>query len=554
MGKLSLKLANPTVKSLLVKQQYSEAITLLEKVCHTLGGSEEWIEFLGLLEEMPETYLLESVDAAELYAKALKWLKKNEALLVWASRVVKKHGVEKAASVQSEWASGLIVAQQYNEARLLLSEALPHLSNEALGTAWARLGYTLFYINEPVGVWRQAFASAYSLLQGGELGRALLNEGYCLAKSGQHAECQGVWLEALGYFHGNPYFQTWVRYQLGTSNLRNLEPEAERHFLEAVNLTKNPKAAELRVAVLNGLAASRRVLGEWDRAESSYHEALRLEGDSHDRNTSYLGLARTQRLSGRPSQALETIELALQDESIEPPMLYVARSMAYLSLSQPTQAASALASAGEIEADSDRWLWRIAKAELCRQQGQAEEAVALLEGLPLHTLHAREEVRQWPKLFELVQQAGRQIPLPLEYPSQTTVEVKALGLLEVFINGRPLALAPLNLTGELLVFLLEHGGQASSEQIVAALWPDCTAAEKRKTLNGLARDLRRVLGWPASLRALRGAFGLDPGTLWVYDVAQARAEKRVHKTFLDGNYKEWALEVNEELEAFREQR
>jgi tetratricopeptide (TPR) repeat protein len=551
MAKVSLATLKPTIELLLERQQYSEAVIRLEKVHHTLSGWEEWQEFLEFFEAMPPAYLLESVEAAELFAKALKWLGRNEALLEWAARVVEHHGVIKASAVQSEWASGLIILQKYDQARLLLNAAIPHLSGEALGTAWSRMGYSLYNLGEPVALWREAYASARLFLSGEELGRALLNEGYCLANSGLEAECRGVWHEALAYFRTNPYFQAWTRLQLGISCLRRLEPDAERHFLEATHLTRNPKAAELRAAVLNGLGAYRRVKGEWSRAVAAYQQALRTKPNGHDRTQAIVGIARTQRLAGRTTEALGTIEPALRDESLKLPLLYLARALAYLALAQPADAQTALTQAGEIKAESDHWLWRIARAELCRQQGQPEEAVTLLEGLPLHTLHAREEVPQWPGLFDLLRRAGKEVPLPLDYQEQLVVEVQALGVLQVRINGRSVYLASVSRTAELLVLLLESGLQASSEQLVAALWPGQGLSEKRKALWQLAADLRGVLGWNDSVRLLDGAYALDPEARWVYDVDQARARKRVRGAFFEGVYSNWALEVDRELEVYR---
>ena len=125
-------------------------------------------------------------------------------------------------------------------------------------------------------------------------------------------------------------------------------------FIEGVRLTKNPKAASMRASILNSLGASRRVLGEWSRAEFAYHHALQVAIDLSDRQQSHLGLARTLRLSGRPAEALETLELALHIYDTETPIVNVAKSMAFLALNDSVRAKIALEKAGRLVSVSDQ--------------------------------------------------------------------------------------------------------------------------------------------------------------------------------------------------------
>jgi tetratricopeptide (TPR) repeat protein len=399
--------------------------------------------------------------------------------------------------------------------------------------------------------WRDAFQNARESLSGVELGRVLLNEGGCLSESNQRAEARTTWLEALPHFKSHPKLLAWTRYNLGISALQDLEPEAEHHFLEAVSLTKNPKAAEMRSAVFRGLGASRRVFGEWDRAEFAYRQAVQTATALDDREEAHIGLARTLRLAGRPSKALETLELALHIYDTETPIVNIGRALAFLALNDTTHAKTALEKVGTLVSVSDQWLYRIASAELARREGRLTDAVGLLEGLPVHSLHPREEVRQWSKLFELLALADKPVPLPLEYLTRMVVRVQAAGALRVAVNGRGVQLVPTHRPGELLVFLLENDGVASLDQIRDALYPDAVEAKDKertqKSIWKLVDALRHALGWESAVLSLRGAYQLDPNVTWDYDIRHAREAGRFKGEFLKGVYSNWAIETGQLL-------
>jgi tetratricopeptide (TPR) repeat protein len=551
MAKIRLAEAKVSFELLLKQQQYSGAVDILGRAMPEFGDPKGLAEMLGLLERIPEAYRCSDARAALLYAKTLRVSGAGQATVAWGSRVATTLG-EAAAVVQVEAAGALNGLKRYAEARALLEGAIPLVSGEALGLAWSRLGYALFNLGEPPQTWRGAFDSARVLLKGEELGRMLINAGYCCTLAGWLTEAQSAYLEALAAFRHNPYFQALARYNLGMNALRELQPDTERHFLEAVRLTHDPRATALRPAVLNGLGAYRRALGEWSRAETAYREALRLPPSSNEREISYFGLARTQCLAGRAMDALETLEVAKQEPTLEPQMIYLAQALASLALGQVDRAKVALAKTGSAPSEILHWLWQIARAELARLEGRPQEAVALLEDLPLHTLHAREEVRQWPALFELVHGAGKEVPQPLEYPPQTVVQVQALGMLRVSVNGRPVPLAPLGRAAELFGMLLHQGERVPTEKLVDMLWPGSTVATKRQALWQLVKEVRGALGWTDSVQSVRKGYELDSRVIWDYDVAQARAAGKVKGVFLDGLYSDWVLGVNEELEAYRD--
>jgi tetratricopeptide (TPR) repeat protein len=367
--------------------------------------------------------------------------------------------------------------------------------------------------------------------------------------SGQESKAHDVWLEALACFKNNAYFSAWIRYNLATTGLNNLDPQSERHLLAALHNTKKASAQGVQSPVWSGLARFRCLSGDWKRAEFAYLQSLNSAIGPADKQIAYRGLVTTYYLSGQQDKALETLEEALQEPGMAHFLLFVLQAKAYLKCGQIDKARAVLERVGTPNFEMERWEWRIAQAELARSQDHLDEAVALLEGLPLHTLHAREEVRLFPKLFALLEASGREIPKPLDYIEQTKVQVSAQGVLHVWVNNRPVEIVPTGRVGELLVYLLEQGGQTSLEHIAAAIYPEVfEAAKRRKLIWKLVNGLREALGWEDSVVALRGAYQLDPSALWHYDIAQARAKGEFAGEFLAGVYSQWVIEVGQELQ------
>ncbi len=528
--------------------QFERVVKLLNVAILSFDDPMDWSLLLKLLKRISNNTRIELLQVSLLYAKALVKNLYFEELFDFCDHVLLQHGKTRVASIQVQKATALYQNHQYYQAQDIIQSSLPYLQSSELGFALGQLGLALFQLNKP---WQDAFYKARGLLTGVELGRALLNEGGCLSESNQRAEARTTWLEALPHFKSHPKLLAWTRYNLGISALQDLEPEAEHHFLEAVSLTKNPKAAEMRSTVFRGLGASRRVFGEWDRAEFAYRQAVQTATALDDREEAYIGLARTLRLSGRPIQALETLELALHIYDTETPIVNIGRALAFLVLNDTTHAKTALEKVGMLVSVSDQWLFRIASAELARREGHLTDAVGLLEGLPVHSLHPREEVRQWAKLFELLALADKPVPLPLEYVTRMVVRVQAQGALRVAVNGRGVQLVPTHRPGELLVFLLENDGVASLDQIRDALYPDAVDGKDKertqKSIWKLVDALRHALGWESAVLSLRGAYQLDPNVTWDYDIAQAREAGRFKGEFLKGVYSNWAIETGQLL-------
>jgi tetratricopeptide (TPR) repeat protein len=533
---------------LLNQKHFEQVAQLLEQVLPSIQSHSDCSMLLEVLQNIPEPVRIESSGVASIYVKALALNQLPTELLAFSDLVITIHGNSTASGVRLERAGALLSLSRYLEAKETLEQILPLLERERLGIAWMRLGLCFFYLGE---AWMIAFQQARGLLKGADLGRSLLNEAYCLAESHRGFEARNVWLEALPLFQSTPNMLAWTRYNLGISALRDLEYGAERHFLEARRLTKNPQFALMRALVLNGLAASRRVLGEWTRAEATYREALLVARDSHDREDSFTGLARTLRLAGRVSDALETLEFALHDQTINHDLVQVSRATVFLAMGQNQSAREALSHVGQLVSTSDQWLEKIARAELARRDGQIQTAVEVLEGLPVNTLHAREEAKCFPELMQLLAAANKPMPKPLEYIKGVTVSVVAQGVLSVRVNDRPIPIAPTGRAGELLVYLLEQNGTATVDMMIDALFSS-VGIPNRKNARGLiwrwVKTLRQAFGWESSVMSLRAAYQLDPNVTWQYDIKEARASRSFQGEFLKGVYSDWAIEVGRSLE------
>jgi tetratricopeptide (TPR) repeat protein len=533
---------------LLEPSDHDRMVRVLELAFPSVRSAMEWQQALTFLERIPLNQRIESVALAAAHAHVLNKNLLCDQTLVFVAMVLMRHDMTVAACVRLESGGALLHLRRFEEARKTLTEVIADLNNQPLGIAHHWLGLVLFNLKES---WRQSFVQARGLLTGLLLGRSLLDEGYCLSDGGFSSEARSVWLEALPLFRSHPKMLAWVRYNLGITALRDLDPEAERHFLEADRLTKKQQAKALRPAVLNGFASSRRIRGEWSRAEFTYRASLEIAKDLDDRRGAYIGLTRTLSLTGRYTEAFEVLENALSEPDLEKELLRVVGAANHLALQQPRQARHLLEQVGELVSEYDRWLERIIRAELARQEGNPSEALQWLTGIPVGIVYAREEVRRWPELFTLAKANGMSVPAPLEYGEGTVIRVQAKGVLHVWVNDRNVPISPTGRAGELLVFLLEHDGEAPLDVILDAFYPNATDAEARSRARKMiwehASALRVALGWQGALIALRGAYQLDPSAQWQYDIRDSRTARSFSGEFLAGVYSEWVLEVGQEL-------
>jgi tetratricopeptide (TPR) repeat protein len=549
MAKKSPQWETP-IKTLIHEGHFEDVARIMQSLFSRIQAFEDWAKLFDLMGQIPDQVKFNSAIVAATHAEILVRNLKYDLSLNFTAKILDRFEGENRAKIFFAHSAGLYTKNDFQGSLDALNESLLFLTGESRGRALGKLGLTQFQLRNP---WEISFKEAMNILTGRNLGLLYLNYGYCLEESRRGQESRAILTEALSLLKRDPYSLAWIRYNLGTSCLRDLEiVEAERHFLEGERLSLNPKSFSMRSSILSGLASVRRTRGEWPRAEFTYREAFRTATDSFDRVFALTGLTRTFLLSNRFSEANETLELELHPEDANDPNIQIVRALVFLHLNDAVRAKLALESINVPVVGTYQWLERIARAELARRDGLLDAVVALLEGLPVQTLHAREEVRLWPELFALLQAAGKPVPLPLEYVGRMLVRVTATGILRVTVNDRSVPIPPVGRAGELLVFLLEQGGGASLEAIREALFPEAldSAAVRRasKTVWFHAENLRKAFGWAGSVQALGGAYQLDPDVTWQYDVAEARERGAFRGEFLKGVYSEWALDVGRELE------
>jgi tetratricopeptide (TPR) repeat protein len=520
------------------------AIPNLALLQRHLQSPEDYLKVLRLLDRFPIDDVLLLSEFRRIFAGILGGANQFERLQTLARETFEQIGEVASAPVFLEYARGLQAQHRHAEACEVLTHIQPLLHGEMRGRCWVNLAWSRFELKQP---WEDAFSQGLPLLTGLEKARALINLGYFQSESGRPSEARLSWRTALPLVRHRASTTAHIRFNLGVSAQSELLPEAEEHFLSLEHLTRTPALRFRRAEALNGLGLHRRSLGEWTRASSAYNEALLFARETTDRRISLNGLARVHYLSGHPARALEVLEDALSDPTLDRSALLVTRALVLLALGDEHGASASLIAADGLHLDSVRWLAAIAEAEGLRRAGRADEAVARLDDLPVHGLHAREEAAMHPTLMRLLEDHGRVAPQPLSYPARTVVRVQARGALRVFVNARGVNIGAVGRVGELLVFLLEQGGSAGTEVIGGALYPEATRAAARKNVWALVKLLRRALGWEGSVLALRGAYQLDPSVTWEYDVAEARARGEFNGAFLSGVYSDWVLDVERDL-------
>lgn len=505
---------------------------------------------LDMLEVVPESVRQENPAWALLKARLLCNTRRPKALLAFTSGALKrKHLDSPALRVLHGWA--LVQMEQGAEGLAFAEAALAGLPESETGFAWR----TVAEARSGLGMagWREAFEEARSRLAGRALGTCLIAFGYGLDRHGEAVAARRVWLEALGLMKKDPYYTAWIHQELGRSYLRELHPEAEWHMLEVQRAARKPGAAAFAAGAALGVGLVRRVLGEWSRAEASYREALRLAVEPFDRQQALRGLGHTLRLAGQPSRALEPLLEATQcwpsERETGRSWVFADVAAAQAQLGDVVGALEALERTGEVH-DEDLERTLIVRAELARHKQDANAALKALRGVRFGTLWAREERACFAELFKLGDALGLGLPETLPRPNGLRVQVNALGVLRVRVNGRDVPIKPVSRTGELLVLLLERGGSDTVEHLLDALYPNVDRSVqrlKKQALSWLVRDLRDVLGWEGSVQALGGAYRLDPEAHWDYDAAQARSRGEKPRGFLEGVYTDWARQTEREL-------
>jgi tetratricopeptide (TPR) repeat protein len=545
VAKNPVKDLEQSVLLLLQEAMHNQALLVLRSGLKHIQTQQDHECFAALLEQFPATIKTTSQEHRRLCIYALGAQQKYPEMQQYLE--TQQHlAPQDFAELRLEYALCLADQRLFAQATQMLYSLTDHLENEALGRALAGLGYCCFEQKQP---WELHFVRCQTWLRGLALARALVNYGYCLYQDGQLHKARSLWTQAL------PLVKDRIKttaHLLGNLALVNQElfdiEAAEAHYLQLERLSRKPQAAMHRANAWRGIANMRRFQGEWARAESAYQKALELATDDFDRSAAHRGLARLHLLSGRAGKALELLEYALSEFPEYSDALQGAKARTLLALGNQNEAKALLDGLPARHNYTDHWLLEMSRAEIARREGQFETALNHLAKLPLETFLVREEAMRFPELMALLESRGQKTPEPLRYHKNLVVQVKATGVLQVFVNQRQLHIPPTGKVAELLVFLLEHGGSASSEQICDALYPDSEFNQAKKNLWNIADVLEKTLGWENSIKNLRNAYRLDPTADWQYDIAKARAKKQAVPEFLAGIYSEWALEVAARLE------
>jgi tetratricopeptide (TPR) repeat protein len=534
-----------SVVILLEAAMYTQALQVLQNgLKHTQTQSDYQI-FVQLLLQFPNSIQTSTQAFRRLYIHLLCVQQKYPEI----RNYLENHPdltPQNYAELQLEYALCLADQRMFAEAAEILNAIVLVLEHEPLGQALAGLGYCQFEQNQS---WEEHFIQCKPLLHGLLLARALINYGYCLFEDGQLEKARNLWTEALPLVKSRVKTTAHVLGNLALVNQELFEIElAENYYLQLERLSHKPEASIHRTKALRGIASTRQIQGEWSRAESALLLSLNYAKDAFDKSAAYRGLARVYLLSGRTAKALELLEFAHLEVPEYTDTFKAKKARVLLALGNHAQAKVLLESLPTLHKYTDHWQLEFTRAEIARWEGQFEQALSHLSNLPLKTFLVREEAMCFPELMALLESRGLQIPEPLRYYKNLHIEVRASGVLEVFVNQRQLYIPPTSRVAELLVFLLEHGGKASTEQICDALYPNVELAQAKKSLWNIANVLHKTLGWEKSIKNLRGAYQLDPVAHWQYDIAEARQRKQTVDNFFTGVYSDWALEVGVILE------
>ncbi|WP_272975795.1 tetratricopeptide repeat protein [Deinococcus geothermalis] len=538
-----------SVTALLAEGRADLALRTLTLAADTAISSGEFAPLLDLLGRLPAA-VRDSAAGVRLHLRLLGSLRQHERTLevIQAARTI---GLDAPfLQVFAGWA--LSQQERFAEAQVALAPALHReadLTPLEQTLAWRVQARAL--AAQGLAGWREAYARARQCAQGRPLALVWLEEGATLGRQGAVGEALAAYAQALPLVERDSYYRALTLHNMGLVCLRACRfEEAEAYFQRVRQVGRG--AAAFQARALCGEAAVRRALGEWERAESAYRAAAQLEADDDDRQQAWRGLGHTLRLAGRPLSALEWLTRAAGavpgERQTGLSWVFVDLAAAHAALGDHAAAQAALARTGPLAGeDADRAC--IVRAELARQAGDPEVALALLRPLSRQSLWLREEAHAFPELFALLEREGQDLPEALPRPARPQVTVRAAGPLEVRVNGRPVPLAPTSLAGVLLVALLEAGGQASTGQLALAVSEREDRRERhgKQAVSRLARELRRALGWDGSVRAGSGAYFLDPGAEWTYDVHDLRAAGQPVEAFLSGVTLPWVLDRETEL-------
>ncbi|MFN3266590.1 MAG: tetratricopeptide repeat protein [Deinococcales bacterium] len=500
---------------LLAKQKNWKAV--LRTVQKALAQSKALHHYQALgtvLAQVPLNVLAESPDVA-LWFQVLEFGKNAKTLLALYSSLP-EHERQRYADVAA-WA-------YWHKRQVKWAEAL--LEQQDSGLAWRLRGQ----LSVGKAGWQGCFEAAIERLQGRALGICYMEFGDALFAMQDLSRARSQYTLACHILKHDRYYSARIRCKLGLVALELGLTEAETHFLVARQQSQHPEASCFAARAWAGLGAVWRSYGEYDRAAYAYQRAIQKKPEPDDHIDLLCGLAQTWRCTGELNKALEALHEALGGSSgTKTTKIHVLLAATHLQNGEVAQAQPWLKNLEQPKGETALRL-TVLQAEQKRLAGEVRAARALLEQLPLERGCIQEEQRCFASLFQV-----KTVQIPLK-----KIEVRALGALEVRVNGRLLWLEPTSRAAELLVYLLEHAGQASSEAICHAFYPRATQVRNtEKTLWRIAQQLRDAFAWDSSIKNVGKAYVLDHCILQYYDARNATDKSRL----LEGVHSDWLRRV-----------
>jgi tetratricopeptide (TPR) repeat protein len=397
--------------------------------------------------------------------------------------------------------------------------------------------------------WQEAFGRACENLTESSLGRCQIDWGHALEQNGKHLEARSRWAKALHTLQVDPYYAAIIYYNIGVSCLKLGSPEAEQAFYNMRQTAQRFEAAEFKARAQCGLAASRRALGELERALYTYQIAQKIKSDTDDQRQVLRGIGHTRRLLGQYTQALSDLEKATQitEQDLETQTSWVYADIAalHVQLGNIQRAREALTRTGDLSRrEEDYQRASIVKAEIARLEHQPQIALRYLNEVNPNRLWTWEEAKCFPQLFALWEIAKGTKTKTVSV-IRNVIQVRLFGTIRVEVNNRPIPLKSNGRPAELFGLLMYHGGNLSSERVNHFLFPEERYEQhprNRKALSQFVKTLRQTLGWNDSIQNRAGRIELDPNSEWRSDLEMPNHKR---SRFLDGMASEWILDVNQ---------
>jgi tetratricopeptide (TPR) repeat protein len=420
------------------------------------------------------------------------------------------------------------------------SLAFKHLEKitEFSGLAW-RIQAECLVAMQRSG-WHEAFSQAKKLLSGRGLGICHMEYGSWCFFNHLLSQAQTEYIKAFTLLKHDRHYGAWIKYNLGLVTLELNLPEAEQHFYVVQDLSQHNEAKIFRSRAWSGIGAVRRSQGQWSRAIFAYQKGIELSQELDDRLAAYCGLAQTHRCAGELNQALESLYTALDlDLNTNRDKIHVLLAATHLQRQQHQEAQEYLQKLETSKPHGETGLrLQILQAEMLRQQGKTKAAIEILISIPQDRLCVREERHCFPALFTAAKPNWQPKKLPKN--TKLSIEVRALGVLQVQVNQQHIRIKPTSKMAELLILLLEHQGHASSEMLCQALYGEKNLRRASQALWALSKQLREALGWESSLVQRGKAYVLEQHNVtWQYDAANSNDKTRL----LEGVYSNWVQDL-----------